>query len=332
MRLLLRCFPSPLYASSVPSPLRSSILRLSTRPGRYQVVRLLCLLAMSGIVLILICPRNASAQSPPTASGTAVPAPPKLKADLNRILGGSEYQPESQDQSSANAAAKKFIKDARKRWSDFLKWLGDLFKGGGLAAGSNAITGIIVTLLIAFLIVIVARLFRDWKPNRPAGHLFKNDPSSLEEGQADIIHDPHIWSQQAADWAAKKDYRRAYRALFLAILLQLDAVKLLSYDRARANGDYLRQLGNNRHNALNSALYDMLVPLAGCYDRFWYGRKMAQADDYAKILEVYRALPAFLKSYMMSDVKHYSNLQPSDKSSTTLRGAPGLQSGKEQRP
>lgn len=299
-------------------PLLPVTPRHAIRRGLISTGRLVCLLAISGIAPSLIIPRQAAAQSHRPGARTAVPTAPKLKEDLRRILSGSEYQPESRDQNSVNMMVKKTIRDMRRRWSQFLKWLGDLFKTGGMVGGSNAVTGVLVTLLLAFLIWIVVRLSRDWKPKRLAGQLFKNDPASLEEGQADIVRDPEIWSRQAAEWAEKQDYRRAYRALFLAIILNMDAVNIISYDRTRSNGDYLGQLRTKQF----SALYNVLAPLAGSYDRFWYGRRMAYAGDYANILEVYLALPTLLKNYF--------NSEPFDKTTSTTGSQPDFKSGKGQ--
>jgi hypothetical protein len=248
--------------------------------------RLTCLLLIGGIALPAYPACAQTSPSIPGAAGSSTPVPTtRLKASLNRILEGQEFQPESREKSLLTQT----IQRLRGYWERIRKWFQNLFRTGGLAGGSSVVTGILVSLLLAGLFWILFKIARDWSP-RTVGQAAPNAILAEEEAQADIVRDPDVWMQQASEWAQKQDYRRAYRALFLALLVRLDAANVLSYNRARTNGDYLRVLRAREKRPL----YDLLLPLARSYDRFWYGMEPAQQSDYQDFRETYDRLPAML--------------------------------------
>ena len=248
-------------------------------------VRLACVLLIGVVGGAAVPVRVAHAQSSSSATGAANANAPQLKASLNRILESQEFQPESKEKSFLNQT----IESLRGYWERIRKWFQNLFRMGGLAGGSSVVTGILVCLLLAGLFWVLLKIARERAP-RIIGEAAPNAILAEEEAQADIIRDPDVWTQQAAEWAQKQDYRRAYRALFLALLLRLDAANALEYDQARTNGDYLRVL----FAAKTRPLYDLLMPLAGGFDRFWYGQEPAQQSDYRSLQETVERLPALL--------------------------------------
>lgn len=271
-------------------------MRTQTRISAYRhhaqcytpVAQLTCVLALGVVGGITVPPRLAYAQTSSSQGATDLPTPvpaPQLKASLNRILEGQEFQPEFKEKSILTQA----IQRLRGYWDRIRKWFQNLFRTGGLATGSSVVTGILVFLLLAGLFWVLFKIARNWSP-RTVGQAAPDAILAEEEAQADIVRDPDVWIQQASEWAQKQDYRRAYRALFLALLLRLDAANLLSYDRARTNGDYLRVLRTGEKRPL----YDLLLPLARHFDRFWYGMESAQQSDYQTLLELYDRLPAML--------------------------------------
>lgn len=70
---------------------------------------------------------------------------------------------------------------------------------------------------------------------------------------------------QAGDRARDGDYRTAVRMLYLSALLWLDEHKLLRYDRALTNREYLERARKN------PALTARLAPVIETFDRVWYG-------------------------------------------------------------
>lgn len=246
----------------------------------------------------------ARAQSAPSAtSGSAAPVPaPQLKADLNRILADDEFKPEG---ASKNPLT-KWIEKLRGYWEQVRKWFSDLFSMGGLAGGGTALTYTLVTLMGMALLWIAYRLLREWKPRphflpRPRGLSM-----SQEEAVTDIIRDPEHWRRQAEDYARANEFRAAYRALFLALLLTLDQAGIVSYDRARTNGDYIRALGTGNQ----ASLYELLLPPADAFDRFWYGQQPVGAADYQALLGVCQGLPAHLTALAAQRHKDETNASP----------------------
>ncbi len=231
-----------------------------------------------------IAPAHAQS-APSTVSGTSAPvSTPQLKADLNRILADDEFGPEG---ASKNPLA-KWIEKLRGYWDQVRKWFSDLFSMGGLKGGGTALTYTLVTLMGMALLWIAYRLLREWKP-RPRALPRPRGLSALqEEAASDIVRDPEHWRRQAEEYARANEFRPAYRALFLALLLTLDQAGIVSYDRARTNGDYIRALRTGRQ----AFMYELLLPPALAFDRFWYGQETVDAADYQALLGVYQDLPA----------------------------------------
>lgn len=241
-----------------------------------------CLITLCGS----LCPIHA--QQPPSgnssagaANGTS-PPPPQLKADLNRILAGREFQPQTSEKSQLT----DLIAQARRRWERLLEWWSKLFRLSGVKGGSTLLIYILLAFILSGLLWVVYRMFRDWSPREHAAQP-RRLVSKKDEALAEIERNPDTWLTQAEEWATQSDYRRAYRAVFLALLLQLDRAGALSYDRARTNGEYLRHLQQTR--AL--PLYDALVPLAAAFETRWYGDTPTTPQDYQAIREAYKRLP-----------------------------------------
>ncbi len=77
--------------------------------------------------------------------------------------------------------------------------------------------------------------------------------------------------QQASTLAHGGDYRTAVRYLYLSSLLWLDEHRLLRYDRALTNREYLERLRDN------AEVRAALSPIIDTFDRVWYGH--APLDD-----------------------------------------------------
>ena len=142
------------------------------------------------------------------------------------------------------------------------------------------------------LLWVAYRLLRDWTPRVKAAPLSNRLRALEEDAPADIVRDPEHWRREAEEYARAGEYRAAYRALFLAVLLLLDLAGILAYDRARANGDYIRAL---RFGA-QPTLYETLLPPTQSFDRIWYGHTPAQSSDYQTLLGIYQSLPVLLSS------------------------------------
>lgn len=269
-------------------------MRLACHPSkRFTPSRLAVFLTLACCLAGPVSPGQAQAQTPasgaqgqPTPNANAADAP-RLKASLNRILEGSEFHTTAKDENWVKDA----IKQAKNAWERLRNWWNHLFSRSDLQAGSSLIIYILLTVICAGLIWVVVRMFRNWTPREFEARAVARQAIE-EEALAEIEHDPNVWLAQAEEWAQKADYRRAFRAVFLAILLELDRARLLSYDRARTNGDYLKQL----QRAHNQPIFDLLVSLAAAFDARWYGDQATSAQDYQTIRAAHNRLPELTKS------------------------------------
>ena len=255
-------------------------------------VRLITSLLLA--VLGMCATVSVSAQSvPPPTDSTAV------KAHVKEILDQPEFRPEAADSPTAQMARafrERWDSSARwmtSRWNAFVKWFRGLFSGLGGAAGpavSSAVSWTFVALFVGLGGWLVAWLIRNITLRR--GRNKAKDRTVFDEAEADdaVALEPNAWIDQAAGYAESDDYRRAFRAVFIGILLLLDEGGLIEFDRARTNGDYLRLL--RRKNV--KQMVDILDPLVLEFDRRWYGRAETGEEDYKRIQLTFNRVRALM--------------------------------------
>ena len=259
---------------------------------RFLLVRLVAFFTLACCLAGPVSTCKVHAQTPgsgakgQTTSNSSAASAPQLKASLNRILAGSEFHTAAKDENWI----KDTIAKAKHTWERLRNWWNRLFRSNGLQAGSSLVIYILLAFICAGLIWVVVRMFRNWTPREFEARSVARQAVE-EEALAEIEHEPNVWLTQAEEWAQKADYRRAFRAVFLAILLELDRAGLLSYGRARTNGDYLRQL----QRANNRPIFDFLVSLAAAFDVRWYGGQATSAQDYQAIRAAHSRLPELTK-------------------------------------
>jgi len=256
-------------------------------------------LIVAAILLLVSAAGPARAQSSPAGAD-----PAQVKTQVRDILNQPEFRPEA----SVSAAAKlaKSIREKwdstyraiKQRWDGFWRWLNRLFRGSDLpGAGGVAAQVFSRVFSVAFLLLggclvawLIAKLIASISLRRNA-KLAKSrtayDESEEDEG---IVLEPNAWLRQAGVYAGSDDYRRAFRAVFIAMLLLLDEGGLIEFDRSRTNGDYLTLLRSKNYKRV----YDLLDPLVIEFDRRWYGRAETTADDYKRIEKSFELLRAIM--------------------------------------
>jgi hypothetical protein len=207
------------------------------------------------------------------AQGTP-PTPTQVKTHLDRILSSPEFRPET---GGENPLVKVF-RWIGERWDAFWNWIRSLFHFGGLGSGLPGLQWLFIACFIALAAWILSKLILNYWKYRERSAPKERTAFDYDEAEPDTIQEPDIWLQQAQRYASDGDYRRAFRAVFLAILLQLDHAGAIQYDRTRTNGDYLRLL---RAGNLG-ALYDAFRPLVFEFDVRWYGDRPTQERDYRR--------------------------------------------------
>lgn len=274
---------------------KRNILRMKRDCARALWRGLSLLLALLAWVTFGIGP--AHSQSQPAADDTA-----QVKAHLKEILSQPEFQPEQ-----TNGLMAQFGRAVRERWDQIAHWFQERWKalqkflerffkfagpaGAPIGSAVSYVFTIVVTAagiaLVAWLIALIIRHFWLNRRDRTTRERTAFDES---EGDDTIVTEPEAWLQQARKFADTEDFRRAFRCVFMAILLLLDQGGLIEFDRSRTNGDYLRLL---RRQGLNRLL-DAFRPLVYEFDRRWYRQDETGEADYRSILSEFERIRALM--------------------------------------
>ncbi len=214
--------------------------------------------------------------------------PQQIKADLKNILDSSEFQSAQPADPSIYEKAAKWL---REWWDKLAERFRDLFKFGSMGGSrSPAVQWVFIALFVAGGLYVAYRLVRSYLANRVVKQARARTAFDLDETEVAISREPNDWLAEAARQESEGDYRRAYRALFLAILLKLDQAGIVAFERGRTNGEYLRSL----RRANRKELSDLFAPLTLDFDLRWYGEKPTTAEDAAAMRGEYDRLEKIL--------------------------------------
>ena len=253
------------------------------------------------LMLFGLPPVGSHAQEPPTSTGSTQVDPAQVKADLKRILQAPEFQPEK-DQEGLLARFSRWIGE---KWDVLMAWLRKKLdwkppkEETRAGSGSNFLAAIVVPIVFAILLIpviwllalLIKALVRNWKGK--AVHIAKTTSSfDIDDAAADMLEEPDEWLRQAQQFAEVKDFRRAFRAVFLGILLQLDKAGAIEYNRSRTNGDYVRLL---KTRGLKT-VFEVFRPLVFEFDLRWYGNRATVEEDYRRCRREYDRIRQMLAS------------------------------------
>jgi len=206
----------------------------------------------------------------------------KIKSDLQAVLNSGEYQREKPGESWMSRAG-KWISE---RWNSIAEWFRKIFGfSSGVGSGSATIMPyVLVVGLILLLAYGIAYAMKNYSGERGVGQK-KPKVDTILEPEETAAAEPDAWIDAAKRHAASGDYRRAYRAVFIAILIRMDRIGALKFERSKTNGDYVRTLRDR------PALLLFLRPLANDFDARWYGHIQATEADFQKALDSYNRVP-----------------------------------------
>jgi hypothetical protein len=218
------------------------------------------------------------AQPPPRAN------PTQIKADLDSIFSRPEFRVETAKSDNIFTRVWKWIVD---QWNAFWKRVRDALGSSGVRlGGGGGLQWVFIVAFLVFMAWLLAKLLRGFIGYRSERKAGKRTVFDFDEADADVIVEPDVWLQQAERFAQEGDFRRAFRAVFIAVILQLDRAGAIRFDRARTNGDYLRQLrGGDLPDALR-----LFGPLTVEFDQRWYGDHPTAEADYRRCRETHTAL------------------------------------------
>jgi hypothetical protein len=211
------------------------------------------------------------------SAGQPAQATEQTFARLEEILARSEFTQARQEPAREESLLQRVLLWLRR---ELFRWLSRL---GNVPGMSYLLAALGVAVVLAVLAYAFSGAWRQWaSEGRAGGDAAPGDEVDLSSGEA---------LRRADALAAGGDYRQAVRYLYLSTLLWLDEHRLLRYDPALTNREFLHQL---ERDAGHARLREALSPVVELFDRVWYG--FAPLDDrgygaFARQVEQVRQVP-----------------------------------------
>ena len=207
--------------------------------------------------------------------------PQTVRENLRNILDNGEFQTAPPADTSLWVKAIQWI---HEQWDKFWEWFRHLFRfTEGVAGASLGLQWVFIAVFIVGVGALAFYLIRSYLQNRPARQAKSRAAFDFDDTEEELSREPNDWLEEAERCRAAGDFRRAYRAVFAAILLLFDQAGIILFQKSRSNGEYLRLL----RGAERKALHDMLFPLVLEFDLRWYGEKPTDTEDVAAIRAEY---------------------------------------------
>ncbi|MDH5676030.1 MAG: DUF4129 domain-containing protein [Myxococcales bacterium] len=203
---------------------------------------------------------------PDTAPSEATAADRAARQQAEAILARDEFR---EFASNENQSLRLWLRR-------LLRWLEsyepqDSERSQTRGAGMPRVSAWILMLLGLFaLALILAYVSRSTGLRRRAA-----GEGQVSDGQSERLLEPVVILDEAAQLAARGQYREALRALYVATLVTLDRRHLIDFDPTRTNWQYLRAMPP-------SDTRQAFAAFTRAFDHKWYGREPATADDYQR--------------------------------------------------
>jgi hypothetical protein len=179
-------------------------------------------------------------------------------------------------------------------WDKFWDWVYEVLKKFHLPHVSGvsfpSISPVVPEALLIIILVAAATLlgyivYQIWRGREIRQARLSSADSTLaidaEERELVATHNYARLRQLAIEASQSGRYRDAFRLIFLALLVFLDAEGAIKLNRSRTNWEYLRSLRDRDELAAK------LRPLVRDFDRIWYGEERAIEADYFQASAVY---------------------------------------------
>lgn len=214
----------------------------------------------------------------------------KIHRDAVRIL----QQPEFHWRDNKPTAIEKAGRWIAHEFIVFLRFLNRLFPRKQLSSigGTPVLDIILIVLLMALMAWMIAVFIR--KINNRAEKKSSNDNKKIFEEEIEeekvVFSNSDDLIEMMKQFMDAGEFRKAYRAGFLASLILLDHHGFIHYDKSRTNGDYLRALqGHPLH-------LEILRPMVQAFDIHWYGLVPIQEDDCRLFMDIFRDMRNHISS------------------------------------
>lgn len=284
---VLRCFYGEALASG--QDLKAELRRLA-RPLPRTGVLILLLAAWPALLSAATDPAGSAPPAPRPATPPSVSAP-ALRESIERVLHQREYSwrlpRESQPVLKAkrlswidrfNRSLAEMAKSVARWLSDLVRWLRNLWTGGGAPRASGtvlaqAVKALVVLLVLGLLGVLGVLLYRLWRGRVPAyaieAEALPASPDLADENVGADRLPGDEWLRLARELSQRGELRLALRALYLSSLARLAERQLILLARFKSNRDYERELSRRGH-ALAEVL-DLFSQNLAVFERVWYG-------------------------------------------------------------
>ena len=218
---------------------------------------------------------------------TVSPRAARIQSDLRQILSDPEYAVKPPGETIAQRVG-RWISE---QWTAFKDWLDRIFSFGGRAGPGTArfMMWVVLAALIIGIAYVLAYAIRRGKWGKGSRGQRRPERTVSTDALEERVEDPDSLLAVARELAASGQFHRAYRAIFLAILLRMDKVELIRFDRSRTNGEYLRSL------RAHPDVLAWMRPLANDFDFRWYGGHPVDEPDYRRALSLYERFTAELQ-------------------------------------
>ncbi len=241
-------------------------------------------LALAGVLLACCLALPTLAQVAADRSTPASARAARARDQVRDILASPEYGREKPGKSPLERLGDVLLSPVKR----FFKWLGEKLEGLSLPTPSGvlgqilmyAFYGVLISLAVLLLAKLVVGLARRGAQRASAGNKKPAVSSTMIE-EPEPAAEPDTWIEVARRHAAEGDMRSAYRAAFTAVLVRLDRLGAIRYERQRTNGEYVRALrGHPQYLAA-------VRPAARDFDARWYGHLPVQQADFERMLATY---------------------------------------------
>lgn len=209
--------------------------------------------------------------------GCAVGAAPpsdrahEIQAQVGRILASPEFR-----NAPRNTALQRLGEWLLELGSRIMQALAKLFGLGKLASGSWMVVVLYVGLILAIawgLSVMVRN--RRWRVAQPPATAVIAAVVPLPEDVPDSAERLLALSHELA---ASGEWRRAFRAAYLAMLLLLSEAGVIRFDPSRTNGEYLREASRHAEGLA------LLRPITNEFNRLIYGDGAVRESEWREAM------------------------------------------------
>lgn len=192
-----------------------------------------------------------------------------VRDDLQEIMAQDEFR-EFDDERGQS------VRTAITRFFDWLfrpRPAEPMVREGGGPGLPMPPAGVFVAMAGALLLLVIFYLLftraRERSQSTSAGEVLEGQSADPRE------RPPEAHLDDAAGLAAASDYRAAFRALYLATLVALDRQRLISFDPALTNWQYIRPMprGDKRSD---------FTAFTRLFDYKWYGDEPTTEEDYRR--------------------------------------------------